>query len=131
MDLLRPGGRLFVYVPWIWRYHAPKSLVFQDYQRLSRDGMAWLLRDFDEVTLYPIRGRFSALANMLKWWKPRVERRWGGRVNRWLDGRTGDWRPWVECFTPDLHYIEHLYGTLGGREAIRTWIHETMQTPPA
>ena len=30
---LRPGGRLFLYVPWMWRYHAPRSLVFQDYQR--------------------------------------------------------------------------------------------------
>ena len=25
-------------------------------------------------------------------------------------GRTGDWRPWVECFVPDVHYVEHLYG---------------------
>lgn len=41
---LRPGGRLFLYVPWLWRYHGPKNLLFQDYQRLSRDGMAYLLR---------------------------------------------------------------------------------------
>ena len=31
----------------MWRYHAPRGLEFQDYQRLSRDGMAYLLRDFD------------------------------------------------------------------------------------
>jgi SAM-dependent methyltransferase len=94
---LRPGGQLFLYVPWIWRYHAPKSLIFQDYQRFSRDGLAWLLRDFDEVTIYPIRGRWSALANMLKWWKPRVERRLGGRANRWLDARTSPWRNTVQA----------------------------------
>jgi SAM-dependent methyltransferase len=94
---LRPGGRLFLYVPWMWRYHAPKSLVFQDYQRLSRDGMAYLLRDFDEVTLYPIRGKYSAIANMLKFWKARVERRFAGRVNRLIDSRTSPWRNTVQA----------------------------------
>lgn len=89
---LKPGGRLFLYVPWLWRYHAPKSLVFQDYQRLSRDGLAYALRDFEDVTLYPIRGKWSAIANMMKWWKPNVERRLGGRLNRLLDARASAWR---------------------------------------
>ncbi|MGD1924669.1 MAG: class I SAM-dependent methyltransferase [Paracoccaceae bacterium] len=89
---LQPGGRLFLYVPWMWRYHAPKSLVFQDYQRLSRDGMAYLLRDFEDVTLYPIRGKYSAILNMLKFWKRRVERPFGGAINRVVDARTSPWR---------------------------------------
>jgi SAM-dependent methyltransferase len=93
---LRPGGRLFLYVPWMWRYHAPPDLAFQDYQRLSRDGMAYLLRDFDEVTLYPIRGRYSAILNQLKFWKRRVERRFGGRINRLLDARASEWRNTVQ-----------------------------------
>ena len=91
-DALKPGGRLFLYVPWMWRYHAPKSLVFQDYQRLSRDGMAYLLRDFDDVVLYPIRGKYSSILNMLKFWKRRVEKPFGGRINRIVDARTSDWR---------------------------------------
>ena len=94
---LKPGGRLFLYVPWMWRYHAPRTLMFQDYQRLSRDGMAYLLRDFEEVTLYPLRGRYSAILNLLKWWKPVVERRLGERVNRLLDARASDWRNTVQC----------------------------------
>lgn len=89
---LKPGGRLFLYVPWMWRYHAPPNLMFQDYQRLSRDGMAWLLRDFQGVTLYPIRGKYSAILNMMKFWKRRVERRWGGCVNRLLDARASERR---------------------------------------
>ena len=93
---LRPGGRIFLYVPWMWRYHAPPDLMFQDYQRLSRDGLAYLLRDFNEVTLYPIRGRNSAIANMFKFWKRRVERRFDGRINRFLDRRTSDWRNTVQ-----------------------------------
>ena len=89
---LKPGGRLFLYVPWIWRYHAPRGLEFHDYQRLSRDGMAYLLRDFEQVTLYPLRGKYSAILNLFKFWKPLVERRFGGRVGRLLDARTSDWR---------------------------------------
>jgi SAM-dependent methyltransferase len=89
---LKPGGRLFLYVPWMWRYHAPKTLVFQDYQRLSRDGMAYLLRDFDDVVLYPIRGKYSSILNMLKFWKRRVEKPFGTRINRIVDARTSDYR---------------------------------------
>ena len=89
---LKPGGQLFLYVPWMWRYHAPKTLVFQDYQRLSRDGMAYLLRDFDNVVLYPIRGKYSSILNMLKFWKKRVEKPFGGRINKVLDSRTSPWR---------------------------------------
>jgi len=94
---LKPGGRLFLYVPWIWRYHGPPDLSFQDYQRLSRDGMAYLLRDFEAVTLYPLRGKYSAMVNLMKWWKRGVERRAGGRVNRLLDARASDWRNTVQA----------------------------------
>ncbi len=94
---LKPGGRLFLYVPWMWRYHAPRGLMFQDYQRLSRDGMAYLLRDFDEVTLYPIRGKYSAILNMMKFWKAQVEKRLAGRLNRLVDARASDWRNTVQA----------------------------------
>ena len=42
-------------------------------------------------------------------------------------GVSGDWSPWADLFTEDATYIEHHYGTLGGREAIRRWITTTMQ----
>ena len=45
-------------------------------------------------------------------------------------GTTGDWNDWADCFTVDCTYKEHLYGELGGREAVRRWIHETMGTYP-
>jgi SAM-dependent methyltransferase len=93
---LKPGGKLFLYVPWMWRYHAPRDLMFQDYQRLSRDGMAYLLREFEDVTLYPLRGKYSAILNMLKFWKPSVERRFGGRINRLVDARASDWRNTIQ-----------------------------------
>jgi SAM-dependent methyltransferase len=94
---LKPGGQLFLYVPWMWRYHGPPDLMFQDYQRFSRDGLAYLLRDFEDVTLYPIRGKYSAILNHLKFWKPWVERRFGGAVNRLLDSRASPWRNTVQA----------------------------------
>jgi hypothetical protein len=45
-------------------------------------------------------------------------------------GVTGDWRPWVECFTPDVAYIEHLYGTFAGHEEVLAWITKTMTQWP-
>ena len=45
-------------------------------------------------------------------------------------GRTGDWNPWADLFTPDATYVEHLYGEFHGREAIRAWITRTMAEPP-
>jgi SAM-dependent methyltransferase len=94
---LKPGGHLFLYVPWMWRYHAPRTLVFQDYQRLSRDGLAYLLRDFEEVTLFPIRGKYTSILNMLKFWKRGVERRTGPWLGRLIDGRTSDFRNTVQA----------------------------------
>jgi hypothetical protein len=45
-------------------------------------------------------------------------------------GRSGDWRPWAELFTPDATYVEHHYGTMQGREAIYEWISATMRQWP-
>jgi hypothetical protein len=58
--------------------------------------MAYLLRDFDDVTLYPLRGKYSAILNMLKFWKSRVERRFGGRINRLVDAGASDWRNTIQ-----------------------------------
>lgn len=45
-------------------------------------------------------------------------------------GATGDWATWADQFTEDAEYIEHHYGTMHGRDAIRAWIVETMATWP-
>ena len=41
--------------------------------------------------------------------------------------RTGDWTAWSEQFTDDAIYVEHHFGVMRGREAIRAWITSTMQ----
>ena len=45
-------------------------------------------------------------------------------------GTTGDWREWANLFTEDATYIEHHFGTMGGREAIYNWIQSTMSQWP-
>jgi hypothetical protein len=45
-------------------------------------------------------------------------------------GLSGDWNAWADQFTEDATYVEHLFGTFGGREAIRRWITTTMAKPP-
>lgn len=82
---LQPGGVAFVHVPFMFRYHAPGDLYFQDYYRFTRDGVAWLFRDFERLTLYPVRGRLSSALNLQRYWKRRIEKRFGHRVNRLID----------------------------------------------
>jgi len=83
--LLPPGGYLFLHLPFLFRYHAPANLQFTDGYRFSRDGMAWMLRDFSEVTLYSIRGPWSSIFNLHKSWKNSLEKHFGMSPNRWLD----------------------------------------------
>ena len=45
-------------------------------------------------------------------------------------GTSGDWRAWADLFTEDATYVEHMFGTFGGREAIYNWIQKTMSTSP-
>lgn len=44
--------------------------------------------------------------------------------------RSGDWNVWADVFTDDAHYIEHAYGEMHGREAIRDWITKVMAPFP-
>lgn len=83
--LLQPGGCLLLHLPFMFRYHAPADLAFADCYRFSRDGLAWMLKDFSEVTLYPIRGPYSSTFNLQKVWKTQIEKKLGMRVNRWVD----------------------------------------------
>ena len=39
---------------------------------------------------------------------------------------SGDWASFADLFTEDATYEEHAFGTFTGREAIRSWVVETM-----
>ena len=63
--MLKEQGTMFGYVPYLYKYHAPNNLKFQDYFRFSKDALAYLFKDFNEVELFPVRGRVSAPLNIL------------------------------------------------------------------
>jgi hypothetical protein len=45
----------------------------------------------------------------------------------WRTGAVGeDWDAWADLFTEDCEYVEHVYGTMRGRETVRDWIKPIM-----
>ena len=63
--MLKNNGKIYGYVPYLFYYHAPTDLKFQDYFRFSKDALAYLFRDFNDGEIYPIRGRISSSFNMM------------------------------------------------------------------
>lgn len=43
---------------------------------------------------------------------------------------SGDWSSYVESYPEDVHYIEHVYGTMDGHAAVKEWIIKTMTSFP-
>jgi SAM-dependent methyltransferase len=74
--LLKDGGKVYGMVPYLYHYHAPNNLKFQDYFRFSKDALSYLFKDFKEVELYPIRGKISTSLNILMEgkWKKYIEK---------------------------------------------------------
>ena len=74
--MLTHNGIIFCYVPFLYHYHAPRDLYFQDYYRYSKDGLAYLLKDFKDVKIYPVRGRLSSAMHILfgSMWKKTFEK---------------------------------------------------------
>ena len=85
-NTLHSGGYCLAYLPFLYRYHAPDDFTFQDYFRFTRDGIAYLFRDFASVVLYPYRGPYSTIFNLWEPWKSRIEnKRYGPRINQIID----------------------------------------------
>jgi hypothetical protein len=97
--LLKEDGYCLAFVPFLYTYHAPDSLQYQDYFRFTKDGLAYLFRDFSAVTLYPVRGRFSTICNLLPGWKGKIEHIFGQTINRILDS-----------LLPQTHHIKQVSG---------------------
>ena len=87
--ILKVGGYCLIYVPFLYRYHAPLDLKFQDYFRFTKDGIAYLFRNFSEITLYPVRGKFSTMLNLMACWKKKVEKLFGDKINIIIDAILG------------------------------------------
>ena len=94
--MLKNNGIIYGYVPYLYYYHAPNNLKFQDYYRFSKDALAYLFKDFQNVELFPIRGRISTPLNILfaGRWKRYVEKT---NINILLDKFVGDEKNTKQC----------------------------------
>ena len=83
--MLKNNGIIYGYIPFLYHYHAPEDLYFQDYYRFSKDGLAYLFREFHNLKLYPVRGRLSSSMHILfgSIWKRTFEKY---NLNPILDG---------------------------------------------
>lgn len=64
LRVLKPGGFLFLYVPFLTPYHAEQG-YYSDFWRFTDEGIKTLLFDFDDVKLVPVRGPVETLAHLL------------------------------------------------------------------
>ncbi|MBX4181394.1 class I SAM-dependent methyltransferase [Candidatus Parcubacteria bacterium] len=72
--VLKPGGYCFVYVPFLYYYHAEKG-YYGDYWRFTKDTISMLFKNFSSVESHPLHGaietwvKISPLGNIhfLRW----------------------------------------------------------------
>ncbi|TAL49399.1 SAM-dependent methyltransferase [Patescibacteria group bacterium] len=53
--VLKSGGYCFVYVPFLYYYHAEKG-YYGDFWRFTEDSLRWLSKPFSSVETMPVRG---------------------------------------------------------------------------
>ena len=94
--MLKDQGTIFGYVPYLYKYHAPNNLKFQDYFRFSKDALAYLFKDFSHVELFPIRGRISSSLHMMfaGRWKNYMEKT---NINIFLDKLSSNEKNIKQC----------------------------------
>ena len=95
-SMLKQNGVLYGYVPYLYHYHAPSDLKFQDYFRFSKDALIYLFKDFSDLKLFPIRGRISSPLNILfaGRWKKYIEKT---NFNMFLDKFFSDDKNVKQC----------------------------------
>lgn len=62
--VLKPGGKLFLYVPSIYPYHARKG-SYPDYWRFFDDTLEFMFEDFSKVEMMKCGGYFRAMIHFV------------------------------------------------------------------
>lgn len=76
--VLKPGGYLYLYAPFLFYYH-PMPGYYGDFYRFTVDGMRYLTRQFSSFEYAPFRGPIGMLANLFPLFTKRT------RIFDWLD----------------------------------------------
>lgn len=61
--VLKPGGALFLYVPFLYYYHAERG-YYRDYWRFTRDSLELLAKPFTTVEIQNVRGPLETLVRL-------------------------------------------------------------------
>ena len=56
--VLKPDGYCFIYIPFLFYYHAEKG-YYKDFWRFTKDGVEELCKDFSSVEVQNVRGAFG------------------------------------------------------------------------
>ncbi len=56
--VLKPGGYVFIYVPFLYYYHAEKG-YYGDFWRFTEDGLRWLSKPFAKCEIIRVRGAIA------------------------------------------------------------------------
>lgn len=62
--VLKPGGKLLLYVPFLFYYHAEKG-YYKDYWRFTEDTLRLLFERFSELRIENVRGAFETFMLLL------------------------------------------------------------------
>jgi ubiquinone/menaquinone biosynthesis C-methylase UbiE len=60
---LKNGGYAFVYVPFLYYYHAEEG-YYGDYWRYTKDSIQFLFKDFQTLEVSPVRGAIETLVRL-------------------------------------------------------------------
>ena len=60
---LKPGGFCFIYVPFLYYYHAHKG-YYKDFWRFTKDGLEHLTKDFSACEMIGVRGPVETLIRL-------------------------------------------------------------------
>lgn len=61
--VLKPGGYAFIYVPFLYYYHAEKG-YYGDFWRFTPDSLKWMAKPFAHCELSPVRGAIGTLVRL-------------------------------------------------------------------
>ena len=60
---LKPGGFCFIYVPFLYYYHAHEG-YYKDFWRFTKDGLEHLTKDFSSCEMIGVRGPIETLIRL-------------------------------------------------------------------
>ena len=62
--ILKPEGKCFVYVPFLYGYHGSGD-KYKDYYRYTQDGIECLFKKFSKIEICPVRGHLETIVYFL------------------------------------------------------------------